>query len=387
MLSLERLDRVLRLDSISELALVQAGATGPQIEAQLRPHGLTLRCFPQSFEFSTLGGWIATRAGGHYATLHTHVDDLVQSVRMVTPKGIWQSLPVPASGAGPSPNALVLGSEGTLGVITEAWMRVTPRPKHRASAAVHVGDFSAATQLARQIVQARLWPSNCRVLDPGEAMLHEVAQDGSAVLLLGFEHATLPQGERLREALAIALGSGATCPRGPVERHDDLGSPTDDASGSWKQAFLDAPYLQSALVSIGVVADTFESCCTWEAWPRLQAKVEAAVNAALQEACGGGVLTCRLTHVYPDGPAPYWTFLGLARPGQELAQWRLVKDAALRALREEGATVTHHHAVGRTHRDGWAHEAPAPFQLGLRALKDALDPAGILNPGVLLPPR
>src|SRR5262249_14949927 len=132
-LDLRRLDRVLEVDPVSRAARIQAGATGPRLEAQLAPHGLTLRHFPQSFEFSTLGGWIATRAAGHFATLYTHIDDLVESVRMVTPRGVWQSRRLPGSGAGPSPDRLVLGSEGILGVITEAWMRVQPRPRWRSS--------------------------------------------------------------------------------------------------------------------------------------------------------------------------------------------------------------------------------------------------------------
>ena len=135
-LDLTALDRVLEVDPTSRAARIQAGALGPQLEDQLRPHGLTLRHFPQSFEFSTLGGWLATRAGGHYATLYTHIDDLVESMRVVTPAGISESRRLPGSGAGPSPDRLFLGSEGTLGVITEAWMRLQDRPRWQATASV-----------------------------------------------------------------------------------------------------------------------------------------------------------------------------------------------------------------------------------------------------------
>src|SRR5207249_659486 len=155
------------------------GALGPVLEEQLAPHGFTLRHFPQSFEFSTLGGWIATRAGGHFATLYTHIDDLVESVRMVTSGGVFASRRLPASGAGPSPDRMILGSEGILGIITEAWMRVQPRPRWRASVSVHFTHFAQAVGAARALAQSGLHPSNCRLLDAHEALLNGVTFDGS----------------------------------------------------------------------------------------------------------------------------------------------------------------------------------------------------------------
>jgi alkyldihydroxyacetonephosphate synthase len=165
-IDLKRLDRVLEVDGASRAARIQAGATGPGLEDQLRSHGLTLRHFPQSFEFSTLGGWIATRAGGHYATLHTQIDDFVESVRALTPRGWWESRRLPASGAGPSPDRLLIGSEGTLGVITEAWMRVQDAPRFKSSAAVLFDSFQSGAQAVRALSQSGLHPSNCRLLDP-----------------------------------------------------------------------------------------------------------------------------------------------------------------------------------------------------------------------------
>ena len=155
-------------------------------------------------------------------------------------------------------------------------------------------------------------------------------------------------------------------------------------AGSWRQAFLDAPYLQSGLVSVGVLVDTFETACTWDKFEALHAGVTAAVTAALARECGGGVLSCRFTHVYPDGPAPYYTFLGRARPGDELAQWSAIKAAASDALVTHGGTITHHHAVGRVHKPWYERERPPLFAKALRAVKRTLDPAGMLNPGVLI---
>ncbi|HLL53823.1 MAG TPA: FAD-binding oxidoreductase [Myxococcaceae bacterium] len=385
-LDLRGLDRVLEVDDVSRAARIQAGATGPVLEEQLAAKGFTLRHFPQSFEFSTLGGWIATRAGGHFATLYTHIDDLVESTRMLTPRGVHETRRLPASGAGPSPDRLVLGSEGTLGVITEAWMRVQPRPKWRVSASVFFQDYDAAVRATREISQAGLHPSNCRVLDAQEAFINAVSGDGSTVLLLAFESADHPLDAWMARALAIAEGHGGTCPKGPVSRTEGEKGATADAAGSWRSAFIEAPYLQNAMVSLGVIADTFETACTWKHFPELHGAVTEAVRSTLERVCGGGFVTCRFTHVYPDGPAPYFTFLGPAKRGGELEQWVEIKRAASEALLAHGGTITHHHAVGRLHRPWYDRERPEPFALALRAVKSALDPRAILNPGVLIDP-
>jgi alkyldihydroxyacetonephosphate synthase len=381
---LRHLDRVLEVDLASRAARIQAGATGPRLEAQLAAHDLSMRHYPQSFEFSTLGGWIATRAGGHFATLYTHVDDLVESVRMITPRGVWESRRLPASGAGPSPDRLVLGSEGIFGVVTEAWVRVQARPRWRAGASVHFGRFDDAVAAARAIAQSGLYPSNCRVLDEREAMMNRVTVDGSSVLVLGFESADHPLEPWMDRALSICEDLGGKLPKEPDYRGEGAKSRADDAGAAWRKAFLRGPYLQSALVSLGVVADTFETACTWSAFADLRARVTSAVEAAMKEACGGGVVSCRFTHVYPDGPAPYFTFVAPGRDGAELEQWRAIKTAASEALAACGATITHHHAVGRVHRPWYDRERPEPFAAALRGAKAALDPAGVMNPGVLV---
>ena len=386
-LDLGALDRVLEVDPISRAARVQAGALGPALEAQLAPHGFTLRHFPQSFEFSSLGGWIATRAGGHFATLYTHIDDLVEAVTMVTPRGRWETRRLPASGAGPDPNRLVLGSEGILGVITDAWVRLQARPRWRAQASVTFARFEDAVEATRAIAQSGLYPSNCRLLDGREALLHRVAFDGSSVLILAFESHDHPLQPWLDRALAIATAHGGACPKGP-RISDGEKADGGDAAGAWKAAFLDAPYLQTALVSLGVVVDTFETACTWDRFTAVHAEITAAVEEALRRACGAGIWSCRFTHVYPDGPAPYYTFIGPGRAdgdaGALVEQWGEVKRAASEAIARSGATATHHHAVGRVHRLGYDRERPELFAAALRAVKATVDPAGLLNPGVLI---
>jgi alkyldihydroxyacetonephosphate synthase len=399
---LSRFDKVLEVDTVSRVARIQAGATGPRIAEQLLAHGLTLRHYPQSFEFSTLGGWIATRAGGHYATLYTHIDDLVQSVRMVSPAGVLETRRVPSSGAGPSADRFVLGSEGAFGIITEASIRVQPRPRWRASASVHFKRFEDAVNAARVLSQSGLFPSNCRVLDGKEAMLHEVSKDGASVLLLAFESADHPIEPWMERALSIATDVAGDVVEEPIYTtaivnsiapQQAAASPipgvdhdSTDAS-AWKHAFFGAPYLQSALVSLGVVCDTFETACTWSNFAPLHAAVVSATEAAMQKACGAGIVTCRFTHVYPDGPAPYYTFIAPGRAGSELEQWAAIKAAASAAILAAGGTITHHHAVGRTHRESWEKERSPIFADALSAAKDRLDPSGILNPGCLLPSR
>jgi alkyldihydroxyacetonephosphate synthase len=384
-LDLGALSGVHEVDATSRLARIGAGTLGPALEDQLAAHGLTLRHYPQSFEHSTLGGWLATRAGGHYATGATHIDDFAHAITLVTPRGTLATHPHPGSGAGPEPARLVLGSEGALGVITEAWMRVVPRPRWRASASVAFRELAAGVAAARALVQSGLQPSNARLLDSHEARMHRVRFDGTSVLLIAFESADHPLEPWLARAVELARDHGGEVVSGPT--HSDsqaVGASRAGAAGAWRQAFFDAPYMQSALLSIGVLSDTFETACSWTQFPELHARVTEAVSRALAEECGGGIVACRFTHLYPDGPAPYYTFVGALRPGGELAQWRAIKAAAADALAASGGTITHHHAVGRIHRPWYDRERPALFGDALRAIKREIDPRGIMNPGVLV---
>jgi alkyldihydroxyacetonephosphate synthase len=373
-LDVSRLDRVLEIDPVAEAARIQAGALGPVLEDQLRPHGYTLRHFPQSFEFSTLGGWLATRAGGHYAMGGTHIDDFVESMRVVTPAGVSESWRLPGSGAGPSPDRLFLGSEGTLGVITEAWMRIQRRPAHRAGAAVLFESFADALGALRDIAQSGLVLSNCRLLDHGEARFSGAADGSHAVLVLGAESAGRAVDGVLAEAVELARAAGGV-PEGREQ----------GAVGSWRSSFLRMPYARDGLARVGALAETFETACTWDVATELIADVRERVAAATKAVCGApGLVNCRVTHVYPDGLAPYFTVLAAGRLGSQLAQWDEIKRAAGEVLAAHRATITHHHAVGRDHRPWYDRQRPEPFALALRAAKGALDPYGVLNPGVLL---
>ena len=374
---LKALDRVLEIDRSSRAARIQAGATGPGLEDQLREHELTLRHFPQSFEYSTLGGWIATRAGGHFATLMTHIDDLVESVRALAPTGWWESRRLPGSGAGPSPDRMLIGSEGTLGVITEAWMRVQDRPRWKASAGVLFDTFAAGAEAVRALGQSGLWPSNCRLLDEREGELTMAAPDGKALLVLGFESADHPVESWLERALELAGDHGC-------EARESKASGDGDSVGTWRNAFVHAPYLRDSFVAGGVISDTFETAITWDRWESFVEAIRARAERAVADICGEGRVSCRFTHVYPDGPAPYFTVLAPGRRGGEIEQWDGIKAEVSDAVIAEGGTITHHHAVGRDHRPWYDRQRPEQFAQALAGAKRALDPGWNLNPGVLL---
>jgi alkyldihydroxyacetonephosphate synthase len=389
-IDLGRLDRVLEIDRASRAARIQAGVLGPALEDQLRPHGLTLRHFPQSFEFSTLGGWIATRSGGHYATLLTHIDELVESLRTLTPTGAVESRRLPASGAGPSPDRLFIGSEGALGVIVEAWMRLQARPTFRAGAALRFpgeDGFARGAGAVRLLAQSALFPANCRLLDPVEALTAGAGAGDEAILLLGFESADHPLEAWMARALECCRDAGGIPPEGAGATRRDAEESREGPQGAWRRAFLGAPYLRDVLVRAAVISETFETAITWDRFSEFQAAVLAATREAVARVCGAGSVACRLTHAYPDGAAPYFTVLAPGRRGSELEQWAEIKSAASEAILRGGGTITHHHAVGRDHRAGYDRERPDGFARALAAAKAALDPAGILNPGVLVDPE
>jgi alkyldihydroxyacetonephosphate synthase len=387
-IDLGELGKVLEVDRVSRAARIQAGATGPSLEEQLREHGYTLRHFPQSFEFSTLGGWIVTRAGGHFATLYTHIDDLVESIRAITPAGAWESRRLPGSGAGPSPDRLLLGCEGTLGVVTEAWVRVQERPRYKLSAGVAFDSFAGGAEAVRELAQSGLNPSNCRLLDAAEAALTHAGPPGKALLVLGFESAHHPVDAPMEIALDAARAHGGEA--GDV-RGAKGESGGEDPVSAWRHAFLAAPYLRDTFVACGVMSDTFETAITWDRFDDFHGEVMETARRAIADACGTAPdgpgspnLSCRFTHVYPDGPAPYYTILCPARRGGEVEQWDEIKAAVSDAVIDAGGTITHHHAVGRDHRPWYDRQRPDPFADALRAAKRAVDPAGVLNPGVLV---
>jgi alkyldihydroxyacetonephosphate synthase len=343
---------------------------------QLAEHGLTLRHFPQSFEFSTLGGWVATaRAGTSPRSRRTSTTSSRRCVRSAR-SACGSRGGCPARAPGPSPDRLLLGSEGILGVITEAWVRVRPRPTFKQAAGVTFGSFLEGAACVRALSQSGLRPANCRLIDATEAGYTGAGDGSRAVLVLGFESADHDVGAPMARAVAIAREHG-----GEVEERDDA---SGGAVGSWRGAFLRAPYLRDTFVAIGILSETFETAITWERFEGFHEQVLGAVREAAGERA---LVSCRFTHVYPDGPAPYYTVLAPARRGEEVEQWAEIKAAASGALIAGGR---HDHAPprGRPRPPPLVRpQPPRPVRRGLRGGEGrARTPAGILNPRVLPDP-
>eukprot|EP00929_Paragymnodinium_shiwhaense_P109047 TRINITY_DN75408_c0_g1_i1.p1 TRINITY_DN75408_c0_g1~~TRINITY_DN75408_c0_g1_i1.p1 ORF type:complete len:587 (-),score=70.48 TRINITY_DN75408_c0_g1_i1:284-1981(-) len=396
-----RFDKVLEIDEASMCARIQAGVYGPALERQLKAKGYTLRHYPQSFEFSTFGGWVVTRGAGHFATGPTHIDEMVQSVRVVAPSGIAETRQLPASGAGPAQHRLYVGSEGVLGIMTEGWIRILPIPKARGSATLLFraanGDaddaFFLGARAVQKVIQAGLQPANLRLVYGLEVarLTQEQDLDDAAVLLLGFEaeRASASLEAQMQEALEICLGAGGKVRgelSGKLIRESREGE-RDGTAGKWGTGFMRGGYMFSAGAMAGLMLNTFETATTWDRFfGGFHSDVMKTTRAAIREACGDGVVTCRLTHVYRDGPAPYYTVLGAGetKPVDRRAeQWMKIKNAAMAAVMRNGGTSSHHHAVGKLHVPYYDQETCDLVRDGLKALKASHDPHWILNPGVL----
>jgi len=291
----------------------------------------------------------------------------------------------------------MIGSEGTLGFITRAWMRLQLRPRFRASASVAFPDMASACASVRAISQSGLFPSNCRLLDPAEAQLNGLGDGAEALLVLAFESGDHPLKAWMDRALELAGDHGGRWDTEEVARSlrgregvTGDGEHRDGAAGAWRQQFLRSPYYRNYLTPAGVIVDTIESAVTWDRFEAFYAGVRERVGRAVREATGrNGWLSCRFTHVYPDGPAPYFTFYALGTGSGDMAamldRWREIKLAANEAMTALGGTVTHHHAVGRDHRPrGYDGQVPALFREAFAAARQVLDPHGMMNPGVLI---
>ena len=383
-ISMRRMDRVLAVDPVSQAALIQGGVYGPSIEDQLRDTPLTMRHYMQAYQCSTLGGWIATRSGGHFATLYTHVDDFVESLRVVTPTGSLETRRLPGSGAGPSPDRMFIGSEGILGIITEAWVRLRRKPTFRVSASVRFGNFLAGAEAVREITQAGLYPANCRLLEAREALPDVSWQSEEAVLVLAFESADHPLDAWMERALEICRDHGG---RADTRSSEDGAAHRSGAAGAWRERFIRAPYYTEHAVARGLLSSTFETAITWDRFQDFHALVTKVATATIKEVTGlEGTVTCRMTHVYSDGPCLYFTIGGRLDKRIMLEQFMAILSTCTAATVEHGGTTTHHHAVGRFHRPFYDRQRPELFARALRAAKRELDPKGLINPGVLIDP-
>jgi alkyldihydroxyacetonephosphate synthase len=383
--------RGVEVDRISLTATLGAGLRGPEAEDALRAQGLTIGHFPQSFEYATIGGFAATRSAGQASAGYGRFDELVTSLSMITPIGDLRTLATPHSAAGPSLRELALGSEGVLGAITEVSVRVRPAPQARRYEAWVAADFASGCELIRSLAQADALPDVARLSDEAETRV-SLGLSGTTGVKRALLGAYLRLRRRRRGCLVICGWEGE---RESVERRRALaarllrrggGASIGEAPGrAWERGRFEGPYLRDELLDLGYLVETLETAHTWSRLDDLYRGVGGALEAALRAQGTPGIVMCHLSHAYRDGASLYFTVLARGRRDAEIEQWRAVKTAACEAIVAAGGTITHHHAVGRDHAPYMAAEVGETGLEALRALKHRLDPAGIMNPGKLLP--
>jgi alkyldihydroxyacetonephosphate synthase len=408
---LRRLDQLLHVDPVARLATFQPGLRGPDIERALEPHGLTLGHYPQSHQEATLGGYVATRSAGQASTGYGRIDDNVLGVRLATPRG---ELEVggrsPASAAGPRLLELVVGSEGTLGIITEATLRVAPRPTTKRYAAWLLPSFRAGCEALRRLAQEvgpGLVPDVCRLSDEEETRVNLALAGRSGGALLRYGRARGLDAPALAVFVwegsdAAALKHRQSLAERVLKREGGRRLPARVAR-AWERGRFAAPYLRDELMARRILVDTLETATTWGGVGALHTAVRSAVRSSLEAGDGGGsadgggpgrrggpghgsVVMCHVSHLYATGASLYFTVVA-PESADAMAQWRAMKSAATDAIVTGGGTLTHHHGVGVDHAP-WLQGEIGDLGLDvLRAIKSELDPAGILNPGKLLPPR
>ncbi len=383
--------RDVAVDRRSLTARLGAGLRGPEAEAALGREGLTLGHFPQSFEYATIGGFAATRSAGQASSGYGRFDALVSSIRLLAPAGEMQTLETPHSAAGPALRELIVGSEGVLGVIPEVTVRVRPAPVVRRYEAWMAESFEAGAEIVRSLAQGPGLPDVVRVSDEEETQgslalsgprgaagrlfggyLGLRKRSGGALMIVG--HEGEEESVARRRALAVReLRAGGAAYLGQA------------AGRSWEHGRYQGPYLRDTLIAQGAMVETLETSHAWARLGELHAAVAAAIHGSLDRQGTPGLVFCHLSHAYADGASLYFTFISRSRHGAEREQWRQVKAAASEAIVASGGTITHHHAVGRDHVPYMEAEVGRTGLDVLRAVKDELDPSGIMNPGKLLP--
>jgi alkyldihydroxyacetonephosphate synthase len=383
--------RDVEVDERSLTARLGPGLRGPEAEEALGADGVTLGHFPQSFEYATIGGFAATRSAGQASSGYGRFDELVTSVGLAAPAGDLKTLETPHTAAGPSLRELVVGSEGVLGVIDEVTVRVRPAPAHRVYEAWMAPEFLSAAEVVRELAQTRSLPDIMRVSDEAETRVNfGLAGIGGATRRLLNAYLSL----RGRRDGALLI-TGYEGDRESVSRRRSLASRVLRRGGAvslgkapgraWEHGRYAGPYLRDELLDRGVFVETLETSHTWTRYEELYDAVRRAISSALERGGTPGLVMCHLSHAYPDGASLYYTFMGRQRAGEELEQWAEVKRAACEAIGAHGGTITHHHAVGRDHAPYMRTEVGELGLEALAALKEKLDPAGVMNPGKLMP--
>ncbi|MEU0090478.1 FAD-binding oxidoreductase [Kribbella sp. NPDC006257] len=373
---LRRLERLVELDEISRTATLEAGVRGTAAEALLAERGYTLGHFPQSYEGASIGGYAATRSSGQSSAGYGRFDQMVVGLTMATPRGTIELGKAPMSAAGPDLRQLVLGSEGTLGIITSVVVRIRPRPVERSFEGWRFGSFDEGLVAIRRLAQDGPLPTVLRLSDEAETAINLADPDvlaggsGGVQAIVGFEGERT--GVRRTEVAAVLTAAGG----------EEMG---EGPGETWREGRYRAPYLRDPLLDEGALVETLETAGFWSALPQLKAQVTEALVTALTEQGTPPIVLCHVSHVYETGASLYFTVI-CAQTDDPIAQWRKAKTAANAAISAAGGTITHHHGVGTDHRSAYAEEVGPLAIEALQAVKHVLDPNGILNPGILIPP-
>lgn len=388
-LDLGRLDGVLELDERSRTARMQPGIRLPEADHVLGARGLTLGHHPQSYEWATIGGCVATRSSGQASTGFGRIDEHVVALRCATPAGELSTLPVPASAAGPSLRELLVGSEGTLGVLTEVTLAVRPVARARRYEAWFFRSFADGADALRRLVQAEHAPDVARLSDESETRM-SLALAGTGSLKARVAGAVLRARGYAEGCLLIAGWEGE--PEDVARRRAPAARRLKAAGGlyvgrgpgeAWRTGRYGAPHLRDDLLDRGVLVETLETATTWSNLLRVHQATAGALRAALEPGGNAPLVACHISHLYAAGASLYFTVLA-RQAADPAAQWIAAKDAACRAIVGAGATITHHHAVGRDHAPHLEAEV-GPLGIGvLRAVRERCDPTGVMNPGKLL---
>lgn len=378
-LDLARFDGISDVDPESGLATLGAGLTGPAAELLLAEHGLQIGHYPQSFPYATIGGYAVTRSSGQNSAGYGRFDDMVRELTVVTPVGVMTvGHASPASAAGPDLRELIMGSEGVLGVVTRVRLRVHPVPKVKRYEAFTFPDFRTGVAALRAVKQTGTGPTVIRLSDEIESSINlssgdkagETSAPPGCMCITMYEGTAEHAASRHEETRNLLLARGATSVGEQPARH-------------WEQGRFNAPVLRDSLLDAGALCETLETCTDWSNVPRLKKAVSDALAGSLNSSGTMALIMCHISHVYAEGCSLYFTVVA-AQKGDPVAQWKHAKTAVTRALTENNGTVTHHHAVGADHRPFMAAEIGDLGVEILRAVKNRLDPAGILNPGTLI---
>jgi alkyldihydroxyacetonephosphate synthase len=388
-LDLARL-RDVEVDHRSLTARLGAGLRGPEAEAALRSEGVVLGHYPQSFEYATVGGFAATRSAGQASSGYGRFDALVSSVRLIAPVGELRTLETPHTAAGPALRELAIGSEGAFGVIPEVTVRVRPEPARRRYEAWIAEDFEAGAEIVRALAQGSGLPEVIRVSDAEETEVSLALSGPRGLAGRAFDGYLGLRGRRGGCLIVVGIegDEGSVARRRALTvralRRGGAAYLGQGAGRSWEHGRFQGPYLRDTLMGMGAMVETLETSHTWSRLHELHSEVSAAIRDSLAAQGTPGLVFCHLSHAYADGASLYFTFIARTRRGAEIEQWQEVKQAASRAIVAQGATITHHHAVGRDHAQYMQAEVGDAGLDVLRAVKEQLDPAGIMNPGKLL---